>query len=313
LYKSKYKHTFVLSKQKIKIMKVTITGSLGNISKPLAKLLIGAGHQVTIVSSKADKTAAIEALGATAAIGSIADVNFLTKAFSGADAVYTMVPPNFGASDNRKYAGDTARNYAEAIKRAGVTRVVNLSSIGAHVDGGTGQITGVHDAEIILNGLENVAVKHVRAGFFFTNFFSNINMIQNLGFIGSNYDANTRLVMVHPNDIAAAVADELQTSFTGKSVRYITSDDRTISEVASILGAAIGKPDLKWVEFTDEQALGGMLKAGLPPEPARLFVEMGTATRKGILWEDYDAKKNIPTGKIKLEDFAREFAERFNG
>ena len=61
-------------------MKITITGSLGNISKPLAKQLIGAGHQVTIISSKADKKAEIEALGATAAIGLVSDAAFLTKA-----------------------------------------------------------------------------------------------------------------------------------------------------------------------------------------------------------------------------------------
>ncbi|HEY4323068.1 MAG TPA: NAD(P)H-binding protein [Mucilaginibacter sp.] len=293
-------------------MKITITGSLGNISKPLTELLIKAGHHLTVISSNTDKTAAIEALGAKAAIGSIADVDFLTKAFSGADVVYTMVPPNFGVSDNRKYVGDIARNYAEAIKNAGVTRVVSLSSIGAHIDGGTGQISGNHDAEIILNGLENVAVKHVRAGFFFVNFFSNIGMIKNLGFMGSNYSADARLVMVHPNDIAAEIAEELQQPFTGKSVRYITSDDRTMGEVAAILGTAIDKPDMQWVEFTDEQALNGMLQAGLPPEPARLYVEMGTAIRKGILWEDYDAKNTIPTGKTKLEDFAKEFAEKFN-
>jgi uncharacterized protein YbjT (DUF2867 family) len=313
LYKSKYKYNFVLSKQKNKIMKITITGSLGNISKPLATQLIKAGHQVTVISSKGDKTATIEALGAKAAIGSIADVDFLTKAFSGADVVYTMIPPNSGTSDNRKYAGDTAKSYSAAITKAGVTRVVNLSSIGADVDGGTGQITGNHDAEIILNELENVSVKHVRAGFFYVNFFSNIGMIRNLGFMGSNYDANTRLVMVHPSDIANAIAEELQTTFTGKSVRYITSDDRTMGDVAATLGAAIGKPDLKWVEFTDEQALNGMLKAGLPPHPASLYVEMGDAVRTGILWKDYDAKNTTTTGKIKLEDFAKEFAEKFNG
>jgi len=292
-------------------MKITLTGSLGNIGKPLAKLLIAAGHQVTVVSSKADKTAEIEALGAKAAIGSIADADFLTKAFTGADVVYTMVPPSFSEADNRKYVSNTAKNYAEAINKAGITRVVNLSSIGAHIDGGTGQISGNHDAEIILNGLENVAVKHVRAGFFYVNFFSNIGMIKQAGIMGSNYDASTRLIMVHPNDIAAAIAHELQEPFTGKSVRYITSDERTMGEIASILGNAIGKPDLKWVEFTDEQALNGMLQAGLPPEPAKNFVEMGTAVRSGILWEDYDAKNNKPTGKIKLEEFAKEFAEAY--
>jgi len=292
-------------------MKITVTGSLGNISKPLAKQLIAAGHQVTIISSSAGKKAVIEALGAKAAIGSIADADFLTRAFSGADAVYTMVPPNFGTTDYRKYVSGSAKNYVGAIQKAGVTRVVNLSSIGADIDGGTGQISGMHDGEIVLNGLEDVAVKHVRAGFFYVNFFASMDMIKNMGIIGANYGSNSRLVMVHPHDIAAAIAEELQTPFTGKSVRYITSDERTMGEVAAVLGAAIGKPDLQWIEFTDEQALGGMIQAGVPEYIAKNFVEMNTAVRNGILWKDYDAKGTKPTGKIKLEEFAKEFAGRF--
>jgi len=292
-------------------MKITVTGSLGNISKPLAKQLIAAGHEVTIISSNADKKEAIEALGAIAAIGSIADADFLTRAFTGADAVYTMVPPNFGTTNYRKYVSDSAKNYAEAVQKAGITRVVNLSSIGADIDGGTGQISGMHDGEMVLNKLENVAIKHLRAGFFYVNFFANVAMIKNMGIIGANYGSNTRLVMVHPEDIAAAIAEELQSPFTGKSVRYITSDDRTTTEIAAILGAAIDKPDLQWVEFTDEQALGGMIQAGVPEYIAKNFVEMNTAVRNGILWKDYDARGNKPTGKIKLEDFAKEFAGRF--
>jgi len=288
-------------------MKITLTGSLGNIGKPLAKTLIAAGHQVTIVSSNAGKTAAIEALGAKAAIGLISDAAFLTKAFTGANAVYTMVPPNMATTDYRKYVGDSAKNYVEAITKAGVTQVVNLSSIGAHLDGGTGQISGVHDAELILNELEGMDIKHIRAGFFYVNFLANIDMIKHLGFLGSNYSAAARLVLVHPNDIAAAIAEEIQQPITGKSVRYVTSDERTAGEIAAILGTAIGKPDLKWAEFTDEQSLEGMLQAGLPAEASRLFVQMGTAIRSGILWEDYDAKGTQPTGKTKLEDFAKEF------
>jgi uncharacterized protein YbjT (DUF2867 family) len=299
------------TKAKNKIMKITLTGSLGNISKPLAKLLIEAGHQVTIISSNADKTSAIKALGATAAIGSVADVTFLAAAFEGADAVYTMVPPNFAATNYRQYVGGTGKNYAEAIRIAGVLRVVNLSSIGADLDGGTGPISGNHDAEIALNELENISVKHIRAPFFYINFYNNIDMIKHQGFIGSNYGSNTRLVMVHPEDIAAAVAEEIQKPFSGKSVRYLVSDERTTGEVATILGTAIGKPDLQWVEFNDDQAYNGMLQGGVPEEMARNFVEMGTAVRSGKLWGDYDQHKPANTSNRPIETFAKEFAARF--
>jgi len=292
-------------------MKIAITGSLGNISKPLAKQLIKAGHQLTIISSNADKIPAIEALGATAAIGLVTDVDFLTKAFTGADAVYTMVPPNFGASNYREYVGSIGKNYAEAVAKAGVSRVVNLSSIGAHLNAGTGPIAGNHDVELELNKLSNVAVKHLRAPFFYVNFLSNIDMIRHMGILGANYPATARLVMVHPEDIAAVAAEELLQEFTGKSVHYLVSDDRTLGPIATVLGTAIGKPELPWVEFTDEQALNGMLQNGLPPEIARNFVEMGTAIRSGVLWEDYDQNKPKVKGSINLEAFAEEFADRF--
>ncbi|XZF15464.1 NAD(P)H-binding protein [Chitinophagaceae bacterium MMS25-I14] len=291
-------------------MKFTVTGSLGNISKPLTTLLIKAGHQVTVISSNPDKKAEIEALGATAAIGSISDTSFLTQAFTGADAVYTMVPPNFAAENYRRYVGNTAKNYAAAIKNAGVTKVVNLSSIGAHLESGTGPIAGVHDAELILNGLEGVAVKHIRAPFFYINFYNDIPMIRHQGIIGANYPAATRIVMVHPEDIAIAVAEQLQHPFTGHSVRYIMSDDRTVQDATVALGTAIGKPELPWIEFTDEQALNGMLQAGLPQEIAHNFTEMGSALRKGILWEDFDRNKPEAKGRT-LEEFAQEFAVKY--
>ena len=57
-------------------MKIVITGSLGNISKPLTQTLVQKGHLVTVISSKPDRQKDIEALGAKAAIGSIEDVDF---------------------------------------------------------------------------------------------------------------------------------------------------------------------------------------------------------------------------------------------
>lgn len=294
-------------------MKIIVTGSLGHISKPLTEILAGAGHDVTVISSDAGKVGAIEALGAKAAIGSITDVAFLTKTFTGADAVYTMVPPNFGVSDYRQYIGDIGKNYAAAIRASGVTRVVNLSSIGAHLEKGTGPIAGIHDVEQTLNSLDTAAVKHLRAGFFYVNFFANIDMIKNKGILGNNYSQDARLVLVHPRDIAEAAAADLQRSFSGKSYNYVISDDQKISTIVKTLGAAIGKPDLPWVEFSDEDSLAGMIGAGLPPAVASVFVEMGTGIRNGILWEDYDRNKPATYGKTKLGDFAEEFAAVYKG
>jgi uncharacterized protein YbjT (DUF2867 family) len=293
-------------------MKITITGSLGNISKPLAKILINNGHDVTIISSDPKKINNIEALGARAAIGSVSDLAFLTSAFKGADAIYTMVPPNWTVPNYRQYIRETGNNLREAIKASGVKRVVNLSSIGAHLSEGTGPIAGMHDVEQMLNTLDDVAVKHLRAGFFFINFFFDIGTIRHMGVMGNNFGSNATLVLVHPNDIAIAAAKELQGSFEGKSYRYVVSEEREVADIVKVLGASINKPELPWVQFSNEEAYAGMTSAGMSAAIASTYVEMGTAIKSGILFEHFNAHKPDVWGNIKLEDFAREFAAVYN-
>jgi hypothetical protein len=97
---------------------------------------------------------------------------FLTNAFKGADAIYTMVPNNFGATNYRQYIGGIGKNYADAIQAAGVTKVVNLSSIGAHIDGGTGPISGIHDVEKAYKPVKWCSYKAFTPGIFLYQFIS---------------------------------------------------------------------------------------------------------------------------------------------
>ena len=295
-------------------MKVVVTGSLGHISKPLTEELVQKGYTVTVVSSKPDKQQSIENLGATAAIGSLEDVDFLTARFAGADAVYTMVPPGNYLDQNLDLLGYYRRlgnNYAQAIRQAGVKRVVNLSTIGGHLENGNGILRGAHDVENILNELPaDVAITHMRPQAFYYNLYGYVEMIKNLGFIAANYGADDMIVWVSPIDIAAAVAEEIMTPLAGRKVRYVASDELTGNETASILGAAIGKPDLKWIIIPDEQMQSGLEAAGIQPKIAAGLVEMYAGVRSGVLEEDY--YRNKPAlGNVKLTDFAKEFAAAF--
>ena len=135
-------------------------------------------------------------------------------------------------------------------------------------------------------------------------------MIRNMNILGGNYgDRDAKLVMTDPSDIAEAAAEELLTlKFKGHSIRYIASDERTTGEVAKVLGSAVGKPDLPWVGFTDEQTLSALKQMDLPKGMAENYVEMGAAIRSGVMWEDYLKHKPEQMGKVKLEDFAKIFA-----
>ena len=103
----------------------------------------------------------------------------------------------------------------------------------------------------------------------------------------------------------------MEKHFSGREILYIASDEASPNEVASILGNAIGKPDLKWLVIPDEQLLNGLLSAGLTSQAAHGLVDMNAGRRTGVLYEDYYRHK--PTlRKIKLRDFAKEFATVFN-
>lgn len=291
-------------------MKIVVTGSLGNIGRPLAEELIRKGHAVTVVSNSPQKQQEIEALGATAAIGSVEDAAFLAKALSGADAVFAMVPPNFTTSDPIGLYSVIAKNYAQAVQQAGVKRVVLLSSYGAHLNKDTGYLLAAHYAEEILNTVPDISLTHIRAGFFYYNLLPFANMVKHQGIMGAVYGGNDRLPLVHPSDIAAAVAEELTATDTGRKVRYVVSDERTASEVASVLGSAIGKPDLQWLTFPREQAQAAM-EHHMPAHIAKILVDLGSSIHSGIALEDYDLHKPSTMGKIKLEEYAPVFANHY--
>jgi uncharacterized protein YbjT (DUF2867 family) len=293
-------------------MKIIITGSLGHISLPLTKELAQKGHAVTVISSSPEKQEAIEALGATAAIGSLEDVDFLTTTFTGADAVYCMVPPNnyFDHSlDLHAYYRRLGHNYATAIEKSGVKRVVNLSTIGAHLEKGSGILIGAHDLAEILDALPaDVAITHMRPTSFYYNLYSYVDMIKNHGMIATNYGDGDIVPWVSPIDIAAAVAEELQSPLTGRKIRYVCSEELTGNEVAAILGEAIGKPDLQWVAATDEQVVNGLIGVGMNPKIAAGLVEIYASLHTGLLSEDYFRNRPAIRGKTKMTDFAKEFA-----
>jgi len=298
-------------------MKITITGSLGNISKPLAKELVKKGHTVTVISSKAERQKEIEAIGAKAAIGSMQDADFLSVAFKGADVVYVM--ETMGAHsfmdqnlDLVAAISKIGRNHKQAILASGIKRVVHLSSIGAHTDKGNGILAFHYNVEKILNELPaDVSIKFMRPVGFYYNMLGFIQTIKTQGAIVSNYGGDDKEPWVSPLDIAAVIAEEIEKPFSGRTIRYIASEELSPNEVATILGEAIGKPDLKWVVIPDEQLLKGMKAAGVNPNIAKGLVEMNASRRGDVLYEDY--RRNKPNlGKVKLKEYAKEFAAVYN-
>ncbi len=179
-----------------------------------------------------------------------------------------------------------------------------------------------------MDGL-NASITIMRPAAFYTNFYQSIDLIKGKGFIGKfltlrysglgalldgktgllmgNYGGEDRVVFVSPRDIAEAVAEELLLLPMEKTIRYVGSEEMTCNEAARIIGTAIGKPWLKWVLLSDKEMLQGLKMAKLPEKLAETLVEMQAAMHSGQTVENFH-KSQPKMGKVKLADFAKEFA-----
>ena len=283
-----------------------LLGSNGNITSKAARSLLSQGEAVRVVGRSATSLEPLRSAGAEVAAGDIADAAFLAQAFSGARAVYTMIPPDYAAGDMLASQDRLGEAIARAVVKAGVKRVVNLSSIGAHLPAGTGPIVGLHRQEKRLDALEGVEVLHLRPGYFFENHLVAIGTIKGLGVYADMTAPDVPLPMIAAADIAQVVARELRSpSAPGKRVLHLRSPKLyTMRESAALLGAAIGKPGLAYVQADPGQARAAMVQHGISADAAARFEEMSVAFSSGRLHGEYEKGPTELTGTAQ-EEFAR--------
>lgn len=292
-------------------MKIILTGSLGPISRPLARKLIVNGHHVTVISSNRDKQKEIETLGAKAAIGNIDDVGFLTETFTGADVAYLMEPTvnMFDPTvDMLKHYEKICEKYVQAVLNSELKRIVHLSSIGGHSSTGNGMLAFHYYAEQTLKKLPlEVGITTLRPVSFYSNILAFIPTIKSQNAIITSYYAAEPEPWASPIDIAEAAAEEL-TSSSERKVRYIVSDEVSSDRLALVLGKAIGV-EIQWITVSHEALEESYKAMGMSSQAANGFARLNDAKNSGILYEDLvKNKEGITFGKVKIEDFAKDFA-----
>jgi uncharacterized protein YbjT (DUF2867 family) len=289
-----------------------IIGATGNIGSKVADILLAKGEKVRVIGRSAAKLQRFVDKGAEAAVGDLKDAAFVTGAFTGATAVFAMIPPNYTAEDFRAYQNEIGASLATGIKNSGVTHVVNLSSQGAELTAGTGPILGLHDQEERLNGLDGVNVLHLRCTYFMENLLSNIPLINQKGIAGSAVRGDQKFALIATTDIAAHVAERLvKRDFAGKEVQDLLGQrDLTLNEATTIIGRKIGRPDLKYVQFSYADALKGLTEMGIGADASKLFVEMSKALNDGLFAVNRP-RTAANTTATSIEEFAETFAHAF--
>jgi uncharacterized protein YbjT (DUF2867 family) len=293
-------------------MTITVLGATGKTGRAATERLLARGVQVRAVARSASKLVELEKMGARTAAVDVYDVTALTETLRGSDAVYALIPSDYHAPDLLGQYARSADSIARAVLASGVRRVAVLSSLGAELPSGTGPIAGLHSVEERFKSLTGVDLLVLRAGYFYENHFGTLGLIKSQGINGAATAPDVPMATIEPRDVGAAAADALASAdFSGVSVRELVGPrDLTMSEATRILGAAIGKPDLKYVQLPDEAVVKALKGAGLADDAARLLVEMSHAfSERKVRPQQPRTPKN--TGPTTFESFAQQFAAAY--
>ncbi len=292
-----------------------ILGATGNTGSVVANKLLDSGKKVRVFGRDAARLSKFVQRGAEAATGEVTDAAALTEAFRGAEAVYAMLPPDMKSTDFRGYQDKATEAIAGALENTGVKNVVALSSIGADKKDRTGPVVGLHYLEERLGAIKGLNAVHVRAGYFMENTLAQIGIIQSFGMMAGPVRPDLALPMIATKDIGEFAANALLAlNFQGQQTRELLGPrDVTYLDVAKIVGKAIGKPLLAYVQLPNEQVIQAMTGMGISRNVAKLLCELSDALNDGHL-KALEARSEANRTPTTYEAFVQEvFLPAFSG
>ncbi|MGC1187020.1 MAG: NmrA family NAD(P)-binding protein [Candidatus Acidiferrales bacterium] len=294
---------------------IVITGATSQTGHNAAEILLSRGQKVRVLGRSAAKLAPLAAKGAEPLAFEIHDEAALTKAFTGADAVYALNPPDITNEDIIGHYDRNSEALVAAIKGSGVKHVVALSSVGAQLSEGSGPVIGLHRMEERINTIRGLNVLYLRPAYFMENSLAQIAVIQKMGVVAGVIKGDVAFPMIATKDIGAVAADALERrDFSGISTRELLGQrNLSMNEAAKIIGAGIGKPGLSYLEPPVPMFVMALRQAGMSANMAELITEMCLSINTGVFKaeEPRSAKNTTPTS---FETFVAEvFAPAFRG
>jgi uncharacterized protein YbjT (DUF2867 family) len=262
-----------------------VTGATGNTGSVVAKQLLAHGQKVRVIGRTAERLQPLAKLGAEPFVADITDAGTLAHAFSGAQAVYIVVPPDMRSENVLAHSERVSDALASAMDKARIQYAVALSSIGADKTEKTGSVAGLSRLERKLRDITGLNVMCLRSGYFMENTLTQIGMLQAMGKTGGPLRADLKLPMIATRDFGALAADVLlKLNFSGRQTHEVLGQrDLDMNEATAIIGKAISKTDLQYLQLPRERVRPGLMQMGMSGNMADLLLEMSDSLNSGFI------------------------------
>lgn len=283
-------------------MKIVVTAPTGNVGSRVAHMLIQAGVRPTLLARHPARLDRGTREQADVVETDLSDADAVVRATRDTDALLWVEPPTAdpGADPVAWYARLGA-NAARAVTENGVGRTVFLSSIGAEMRSGAGEIDGLARTEELLDAT-GATVLHLRCGYFFTNLLGNLDSMRE-GVLKAPMAVDYAQPWVDPRDIGEVAAVRLLSAgWSGRHVQAVHGpEDLTLSRVAEIISEVTGH--LVRAETISQDTLRRSLRAaGLGDKQVEGIAGMSAVTREDFV--AYDKRSTLTTTPTTLAAWA---------
>ncbi|MGY2226566.1 NmrA family NAD(P)-binding protein [Pseudomonas gingeri] len=219
-----------------------VMGITGQVGGAVARTLLAARQPVRAVVRSAEKGALWAGQGCQVALADVDDVQALTQAFRGVDAVFVMMPSNFDPTPGFPEARQVVETLRTALEQARPGRVVCLSTIGAQAT----QPNLLNQLQILEQGLGSLElpVTFLRPGWFMENALWDVAAAVETGVVPSFLQPLDKPVpMIATADVGRLAAQLLQETWSGKRVVELEGPQRiTPNQIAAGFAELLGKP-----------------------------------------------------------------------
>lgn len=262
---------------------IVVTTPTGLIGSKLVKELLAAKEAVRVIARDPARLAADVRAQVEVVRGSSDDPSVLDAALAGAESLFLVVPPFFGAPDVTAYYLQFTGPAIAAMKRHGATRVVTVSGIGRRrPEAKAGAVTSAFAKDIALEQ----AGLHVRALWcpsFMENTLRNLPSLRADGVFVGMSRPDVKNPYVATRDIAAAGARWLcDRTWSGPGgAAVLGPEDMSADDMAATMTEVLGRP-IQYRQISSEAYKAQLLKYGASEDFAQGLVDMQAEKDRGL-------------------------------
>jgi NAD(P)H dehydrogenase (quinone) len=239
--------------------------------------------------------------GVEVSVAELHDAASLEKAFKNTKGIFVMTPPLFDSNDPLSDHDQMLDALVSAITKSKPEKVVYLSSVGAHLESGTGAIRKLYDMEQAFRTLD-IPTAGIRAAWFMENFQGSIAYAQESGKLPSFLNPpELSIPMVSTKDISNLAAALLEENWEGKRILELAGPcSYSAKDVAYVLSYQLGRS--VFAEAIPEEMYAASYGSfGFTEAVSQLMAEMNEGfNREYIVFEK--AGQEQVTGDTLLED-----------